>query len=68
MENKAIKLFVDMDGTLATWKLAASMEELLQKNYFRDLPPYQVQQHITRLCGSEHLKRNLFTSAHWNLL
>jgi hypothetical protein len=41
MENKAIKLFVDMDGTLATWKLAASMEELLQKNYFRDLPPYQ---------------------------
>ena len=27
-----------------------------------------VQQHITCLCGSEHLKRNLFTSAHWNLL
>lgn len=35
------KLFVDMDGTIATWKSACSLEEILQKNYFRDLPPYQ---------------------------
>lgn len=35
------KLFVDMDGTIATWKSACSLEEILQKDYFRDLPPYQ---------------------------
>ena len=34
-------LFVDMDGTLATWQQAACFEDLLQENYFRDLPPYQ---------------------------
>ena len=34
-------LFVDMDGTLATWRQAACFEDLMQENYFRDLPPYQ---------------------------
>jgi len=37
----SIHLFVDMDGTLVTWKQAACFEELLQENYFRDLPPYK---------------------------
>lgn len=44
MSNKTINhvyLFVDMDGTLATWQQAACFEDLLQQNYFRDLPPYQ---------------------------
>ena len=36
-----VHLFVDMDGTLATWQQAACFEDLLQENYFRDLPPYQ---------------------------
>lgn len=35
----SVHLFVDMDGTLVTWKQAACFEELLQENYFRDLPP-----------------------------
>lgn len=35
------RLFVDMDGTLATWRSAASYEDLFQKGYFRHLPPYQ---------------------------
>lgn len=34
-------LFIDMDGTLATWQQTACFEDLLQENYFRDLPPYQ---------------------------
>ena len=38
----SIHLFVDMDGTLVTWKQAACFEELLQENYFRDLPPFPV--------------------------
>ena len=29
------RLFIDMDGTLATWKQAACFEDLLQENYFR---------------------------------
>lgn len=33
-------LFIDMDGTLATWQQTACFEDLLQENYFRDLPPY----------------------------
>lgn len=37
----SVHLFVDMDGTLVTWKQAACFEELLQENYFRDLPPYK---------------------------
>ena len=37
----SVHLFVDMDGTLATWKQAACYEDLLQGNYFRDLPPYE---------------------------
>lgn len=37
----SVHLFVDMDGTLVTWKQAAYFEELLQENYFRDLPPYK---------------------------
>ena len=37
----SVHLFVDMDGTLATWKQAACFEDLLQENYFRDLPPYE---------------------------
>ena len=44
MSNNTINhvyLFVDMDGTLATWQQAACFEDLLQQNYFRDLPPYQ---------------------------
>ena len=35
------RLFIDMDGTLAAWQQAACFEDLLQENYFRDLPPYQ---------------------------
>lgn len=47
------RLFIDMDGTLATWKQAACFEDLLQENYFRDLPPYQTVVDAVRiLCNT----------------
>lgn len=33
------RLFVDMDGTLAKWKVVEEFEVLLQKGYFLSLPP-----------------------------
>lgn len=35
------KLFVDLDGTLAEWRQAASMEDLLQEGYFSSLLPHK---------------------------
>lgn len=35
------RIFIDMDGTLAVWKLAAALEDLYQKGYFRNLAPNQ---------------------------
>ena len=43
------RLFIDMDGTLAAWQQAACFEDLLQENYFRDLPPYQTVVDATRI-------------------
>lgn len=34
-------IFVDMDGTLVTWKPAKSLEDLLERGYFRNMPPYE---------------------------
>jgi 5'(3')-deoxyribonucleotidase len=34
------RLFVDMDGVLAEWRAAASIEELHSKGYFLRLEPY----------------------------
>ena len=34
-------IFVDMDGTLVTWKPAKSLENLLERGYFRNMPPYE---------------------------
>lgn len=36
------RLFVDLDGTLATWNTTAYFEMLLEEGYFRDLAPYSV--------------------------
>ena len=38
MKNKK-RLFVDMDGTLAVWQSAKSIEDCFVKGYFKDLPP-----------------------------
>lgn len=38
---KDFTLFVDMDGTVATWKEAPRVEVLYEKGYFRNLPPYK---------------------------
>lgn len=35
------RLFVDLDGTLAEWRQAASMEDLLQEGYFSSLLPHK---------------------------
>lgn len=35
--NNKARLFVDMDGTLAEWRQAASLEEMYTKNYFLSL-------------------------------
>lgn len=40
MENN-IKLFVDMDGTLAEWRKAASYEHLFLDDYFYTLKPHR---------------------------
>lgn len=38
-KNTKKRLFVDMDGTLALWKQASSIEDCFYQNYFKDLPP-----------------------------
>lgn len=35
------RLFVDMDGTVAEWKVAEEFEDLYEKGYFASLQPYQ---------------------------
>ena len=34
-----MRLFVDMDGTLAEWRSASTADELYQEGYFRNLQP-----------------------------
>ncbi len=36
-----MRFFVDMDGTMATWGHIDTFEDLLQKGYYRNLPPYE---------------------------
>lgn len=48
------RLFIDMDGTLAAWQQAACFEDLLQENYFRDLPPYQTVVDAVRILCNAH--------------
>lgn len=36
------RLFVDLDGTLATWNEVAYFEMLLEEGYFRNLAPYGI--------------------------
>lgn len=55
-----IRLFVDMDGTLAAWNPDATYQEhLLRRGYFRNLPAYtsvvQAIQHISRSCSDIEL-------------
>lgn len=38
---KNCRIYVDMDGTMVAWKEAKSLEDLLVKGYFRDMPPYE---------------------------
>ena len=37
---KKIKIFVDMDATLAEWKKTAKFEDLYKKDYFKTLKPH----------------------------
>lgn len=43
------RLFVDMDGTVAEWKVAASYDELYEKGRFSSLHPYQAVVDAIRL-------------------
>ncbi len=36
-----MRIFVDMDGTMAAWGHIDTSEDLLQKGYYRNLPPYE---------------------------
>lgn len=38
---KNCRIYVDMDGTMVVWKAAKSLEDLLEKGYFRGMPPYE---------------------------
>ena len=38
---KQLKIFVDMDGTIAEWRKSAKFEDLYKKNYFLSLKPHQ---------------------------
>ncbi len=46
-----MKLFIDMDGTLAEWKSTASPEELLEKGYFYNLRPLSSVKMVKMLAG-----------------
>lgn len=43
------RLYVDMDGTLAFWIKACSVEDCFAKGYFKDLPP---QENIVKLINN----------------
>lgn len=47
-----MKLFIDMDGTLAEWKSASSPEELLEKGYFYNLRPLSSVKMVQMLAGA----------------
>lgn len=54
------RLFIDMDGTLAAWQQAACFEDLLQENYFRDLPPYQTVVDAVRILCNAHPELDIY--------
>ncbi len=47
-----MRLFIDMDGTLAEWKSASSPEELLEKGYFYNLRPLSSVKMVKMLAGT----------------
>lgn len=52
IKNKK-RLFVDMDGTLAVWQSAKSIEDCFVKGYFKDLTPqYSVLNAVKRFMKS----------------
>lgn len=54
------RLFIDMDGTLAARQQAACFEDLLQENYFRDLPPYQTVVDAVRILCNAHPELDIY--------
>ena len=40
-ESEKVRLFVDMDGTLAMWHPTKKLEELYEEGYFKNLEPYE---------------------------
>jgi len=36
-----MRIFIDMDGTMVAWGRIDTPEDLLQKGYYRNLPPYE---------------------------
>lgn len=38
-KKDTIRLYIDLDGTLAKWMTGTSEEELLEEGYYRSLPP-----------------------------
>lgn len=55
-----VRLFIDMDGTLAAWQQASCFEDLLQENYFRDLPPYQTVVDAVRILCNAHPELDIY--------
>lgn len=45
-----MKLFVDMDGTLAEWRTGIREEELYEKGYFLNLKPYKTCLETIKKC------------------
>lgn len=54
MATEKVRLFVDMDGTLAEWRPSKSLEELCEDGYFRSLHPYTNVVHAVRKIIKEH--------------
>ncbi len=51
--EKNLRLFVDMDGTLAEFRQVSALEELYERGYFAQLPPQQnVVDAVRLLIGS----------------
>lgn len=50
------RVYFDLDGTLAEWKAAATMEELQQKDYFFTLKPTNLVQFANRLADRRDIE------------
>ena len=50
-----MRLFIDMDGTLAVWQLEVPFEDVCKEHYFENLPETPLMQEIRDAVSSRRI-------------